>query len=668
MDLQEDVMWKESFFKDNFSVDNCLSQYTVKSDLETLRRELKCYGNHLQQQMSEILKLETEAIVNLAEYLTNLSSKIEDLSVPIHQLREEIKNLYELIKLAEDTYSNSLECLKSNNTKQHNISLILGIISSAFYIENMINSSQKESFDDLTLLERIVNKYSFQRNYLDELEIIAPETENILRRVESQLLSMINKKFLESVKQNDVETITKCLRMFDNLGKQIEAQKTFQANIVKPALEPLFTESHLVQCDHDISKIYEEALFFMDNTMGVIFDILKRNPDMDSYNFALNSFWTEFDKQSREGLPYITAPGNPELFQKRFNLTWNLLAKIAAKCGDKSLIKQNESFQEHIKRFNLPVYFEIRFQQIAGKFETDLLNNLNEDIYAPKNDLNVTLKLTQCFMAVLTKCFQPDVFIEHLADQFLKLSMLLLTRYLLWFKTRLKDKLFENKAKLEDFVLKSLIDLSVIKNVIAPNTEDINTINHTVYSIMPNEIKPVILKVFKSNRKHIGNNFNDLASYLVKLKLDESLVQLHHVGAIPRLYRRTNRSAPKEASSYMLQAVTPIVSFKGKFEKIIEHELGEIMDNIIYEVTNQYLILVQEVLMSVCKTEESLRRLKSRNINASDDSGSTDSTSDEMKIRQQIRLDVGYFIDKLYTLGGERAKASMEKLRQETNK
>lgn len=40
--------------------------------------------------MTEILRNETEAIVNLAEYLTNLNSKIEHLSLPFFQLREEI--------------------------------------------------------------------------------------------------------------------------------------------------------------------------------------------------------------------------------------------------------------------------------------------------------------------------------------------------------------------------------------------------------------------------------------------------------------------------------------------------------------------------------------------------------------------------------------------------
>lgn len=59
-------------------------------------------------------------------------------------------------------------------------------------------------------------------------------------------------------------------------------------------------------------------------------------------------------------------------------------------------------------------------------------------------------------------------------------------------------------------------------------------------------------------------------------------------------------------------------------------------------------MLVQEVLKSVCKTENSLRRLKNRNLNITEESAtSSDTISDEMKIREQIKLDVNYFYDKV---------------------
>lgn len=55
--------------------------------------------------------------------------------------------------------------------------------------------------------------------------------------------------------------------------------------------------------------------------------------------------------------------------------------------------------------------------------------------------------------------------------------------------------------------------------------------------------------------------------------------------------------------------------------------------------------------MSVCKTEESLRRLKSRNVNPSEETcPQSDTMSDEMKIREQIKYDVSYFLEKVCNL------------------
>ncbi|KAJ8934877.1 hypothetical protein NQ314_013153 [Rhamnusium bicolor] len=524
--------------------------------------------------MSEILKTETEAIVNLAEYLTNLNSKIENLSLPICQLREEIRVM--------------LGDIKYNNTKRNHVNLKLGIITSCVYIDRLITSSEGNSFENLIILERVVNKYSFQRNYMDELDIMSADTESIVKNVENRLIEMVNNKFLDAFKNDDSEVLTRCLRMYDNLRKQDEAQKTFQINVVRPALIPLFNETNLERSHRDIDKIYDEVLTFMNNRMNILFEILTKHPEL------------------KEGLPYITAPGNPELFQKRFKSTWQMLLKIARKCGNEDLVKENDTFQEHLMRFNLPVYFEIRYQQIAGGFENDILIE-NGDIYASaNNELSCKLKNTLSLWKTIAQCFNEDVYIDQLADQFLKLSMMLLSRYLRWFKITLQKSVEEVK--------------SVLKN------------------------------------------------YLITIKFEESSLHLQNVGAIPRLYRRTNRSAPKDASTYMIEAVKPIINFHKEFKSVIQNEQDEILNNIITRITKQYLSLVQEVLMSVCKTEESLRRLKSRNINSSEESSTqSDTMSDEMKIREQIKYDVAYFLDKLYSIGSPTSRETMDLLKKETS-
>lgn len=643
MSLNEVVTWKESFFKDDFNVDISLSKFTLKSDFETLKRDLKSYGTELQQQMTDILKNETEAIVNLAEYLTNLNAKIEHLSLPFFQLREEIMVLLKLINTAEMSYNMMLNGIKNNNANKNNLNLKLGVISSSVYIDKMLKSSA-DSFEDLISLERIVAKYSFQRSYMDELNIVTTDMQDIMVNIENQLVNIINRKFLKAV-EDDSDTITKCLRMYDNLKKQDEVQDIYKIEVVKPYFQKIFNQKGIEKSSLNLDQIYDKVIYFVDTKMDVLNRILESNADFKKINFVYNSFWKEFDKQSREGLPYITAPGNPELFQKRYKSTYEILLKIATKCGNKKLVIEDESFIEHLKRFNLPVYLEIRYQRIAGNFETAIYFEKNEFI-SPKNEISCYLKPTIALWNAVSQCFGEDVYLDQLADQFVKLSMLTLSRYLKWCETTLQSNSTTNQTT-EQFIMNCLIDLSIVKKFMCPAIETPADINNTIYKILNGSVATLVPKIVKANLNLIMNVLNLMKSSLVKMKVEEICNQLQHVEAIPRLYRRTNRSTPKEASPYMVEAVKPITTFHSAFQNVISHKSTEILNDIILQVTKHYLELVQGVLRSVCKTEESLRRLKSRNVTTEETSPQLDSGSDERKIREQIKLDVAYFLHKV---------------------
>lgn len=669
MDLLETAIWKETFFKDNFSVDQCLAEYTQKSDLETLRRDLKNYGTELQLQMSDILKNETEAIVNLAEYLTNLNSKIDNLSVPISQLREEIRTLYDLIKTAEHSYNLFLSEIKNNKSEQNHIHLKLGIIASSVYINTVIDSIESDLFGNLLKLERIVNKYSFQKIYLDVLNLMTPDIEKVVRKVEMKLVKNISHCFLKAFQSSDKDILLRCLRMYVDLQKEDEAYNTFQIHILRPELQQLFTERYLEKCDYNLDKVYSSVKDILRSKVDILSEVTKTTVDLSSFNFVLKSFWKEFDTQLRVGLPHITAPGNPELFQKRFTSTYNLLKYIADAAGDKSLMQLDDSFQSHLKRFNLPVYFEIKFQQIAGNFEAETYNTSLNNIKSGPNEHSFRHKVSVALWKALRACFHEDVYIDQLADHFIRLSMMLLSRYI-----KIIENLYKNiissdadKADIAEFLINAIIDLNIISLLVAPKFDSISDIGKTIFAIINKNMWHIILRVIQATGKIISEAQETLHNHLISSKIKECSVHLQNVTAIPRLYRRTNRNPPKEASPYMLEAVKPIVNFESKFRSKLDHDLNEIINSIVLKLTNQYQSLVQEVLLSVCKTEESLRRLKSRTLNTSgDDShGPSDVISDETKIREQIKYDVGYFYDKLYPLGLSSAKEAMDILRKE---
>lgn len=150
---------------------------------------------------------------------------------------------------------------------------------------------------------------------------------------------------------------------------------------------------------------------------------------MKGFNFIINSFWLEVDKQLQDNLPTIAAPGNPDVFQRRFKETWRFFTEIAQKCDNIALLKCDKTFQEHIKRFNLPVYFEIRFQQIVTHLEEEIL--MCKSLYEGSEG-RFKIKITTEIWKSIERCFESDTFLILLSDQFLKLSMLILSRYLTW--------------------------------------------------------------------------------------------------------------------------------------------------------------------------------------------------------------------------------------------
>lgn len=478
--------------------------------------------------------------------------------------------------------------IKRNHSQQNHIHLKLGILNSTVYINVVITLIEASVVENLLTLERIVNKYSFEKIYLDELDLMTPDIEKVVKNVELKLLSNINNCFLKAVKDNDENIILRCLRMYVDLQLQDEAHDIFKTHIIKPALQPFLSERYLEKCGQDLNKVYVNIKHILDTTVERVTNIVNDNSELSSFSFILKSFWKEFDWQSRAGLPHITAPGNPELFQRRFTSTYNFLMYIAGKADDKSLVRLDDSFQAHLKRFNLPVYFEIKFQQIAGKFETDTLHFTLENITADHGKHSFKLKLTTIMWNAIVSCFQEDTYIDQLADQFIRLSMLLLSRYA-EHVMKLLNYIIASAVLNDVFIINVLIDLNKAESLLALKCQRSVDVEKTTFSIVNKEMWQVLISVFKANGHVISHVRNAYTSHLTNLKVKACVSHLQGVTAIPRLYRRTNRSPPKEASAYMMEALQPVLKFSNQFIADL-NQFSDIFNDIVVEIANKYVL------------------------------------------------------------------------------
>lgn len=150
---------------------------------------------------------------------------------------------------------------------------------------------------------------------------------------------------------------------------------------------------------------------------------------------------------------------------------------------------------------------------------------------------------------------------------------------------------------------------------------------------------------------------------------------LKMVADIPRLYRRTNKEAsaaqfytmliavhshdfftvsslsiqvPNKPSAYVTNILKPLQVFLNNHKNTLLSDDSAVdrislwKINVLEKVTEQYLSVTSDVLMSVRKTEDSLKRLKKARdrSNVALSTGSSNTMSDDDKIRLQLFLDV----------------------------
>lgn len=163
---------------------------------------------------------------------------------------------------------------------------------------------------------------------------------------------------------------------------------------------------------------------------------------------------------------------------------------------------------------------------------------------------------------------------------------------------------------------------------------------------------------------------------LKEIVLSQMIIHITSVNEVPRLFRRTNRDIPTTHSDYVGTMLLPLQTFNSiiisqydsnhKLSNVIGdigtklcHRLG-ISCNCFYPIKFcilsaflnhffRYANQVQEVLTSVQRMEESLKRLKKVKTGGNEAKITTNNNkmSDDDKIRKQIQIDVEYLISQV---------------------
>lgn len=702
---------KDEFMKDDFSVDNFvrIHQAAGSGGLESLRDDLGVYLKILRNAMIELINRDYADFVNLSTNLTGLDRLIEALKTPLGQLREEVLSVEKLLDDAISTTSQDLE-RRQTLIKQKSLMHRLTQISNRLErLEALLKCSRKDARDSICrvihssedpssgegdLVDRLaaeVNHLNFLVSHCEGaalLDVYKPRVAEVCQYVEHGL----ERGLREGILNKDLSVLRQTLHTYASLGSVNHAHQLVR-ELMRKELEDIISESALRSDPRGLPGMYANTLTAINNVCYPLLSVTtgQRSDIVRGYSFLERSAWPEIVTALETGTHHIFNPGNPSTFHQRYLETTEFIESFEKLLGSKAKIMafremiEYKSFMEH---WNLPVYFQIRYQEIGQVVECSLsheADGLAQMAFNTSGDFMFVS--SQTVWESLLKCFSPDVFLPPLLHRFWKLTLLVLSRYRTWiFATtdQLKLKVLTPlKLSKESSTLtktreplnpsgerfssksgdKSQTQSSYTRDTAVGLVHDVIKMAKKLPSLYTQSVEPLVshlppdkLSLIRAELNEqsikISNLITALSEVIIQNLIEVANGSLRQVADTPRLYRRTNRAPPTTHQPYIAAATSVLSTFSndnsGKVDsQLIVHWLTRVCT----EVSQQYKTLTYDVLSSVHKMEESLKRLKrARDRGAQGGAEVSGGLSDDDKIRIQICLDVEYFGSQMKTL------------------
>lgn len=602
--------------------------------------------------MIELINEDYADFVSLSANFVNLDKSINQIKDPLAELKEEIvavrsslqecmieineclsekrrfrqikKSLETLELVRNNKLGKLLNFVESNDTKNHVVLLersaleLIQLQFNAKYCQHLLDHSEKSSID----------------------------------QQERKVLEILNEFFLATLAANDSssDNLERCLRIYYSLDQCRLAEQIFRKEIFN-YMERVISDRNLQNYPDGLTGVYNEILNFVSLKMKLLLNLTRgKSMKIKGYNFLFNSFWSAIEERIELNLSSIFAPAIPEDFYQMFKCTLEFLTRIEMIIDDPELIQQFHQHEQYIKfqkKWNLPVYYLIRSQEIAISLEKVCEVNINS-LPATASDSNqIQIKVFLEVINCVAKCWSDGIYLDQLFQNFLKLSFQLIARAVRWTKDVIKatssseldlfafytilhhdvEILIRKFSQIEQLIAQKLSENSKIKDKIPQNT---------------------ITKCFDSPRQSFEQCQKEIETQIGKKLMAICVKSIRNVQDIPRLFRKTNREVPKKHLPYVDQIIQPISDFDQKHKKSFQTEVvfQRILKGLFSQTTIQYYQSVSEVLTSVQKTEESIRRLKNLRDKVQQTTSNSDKqpVSDDDKIRLQLQIDIRHYV------------------------
>ncbi|WVW86287.1 hypothetical protein I302_108329 [Kwoniella bestiolae CBS 10118] len=666
---------------EDFNADEFLLS-RIHIPLEELRGELRAYLNELKEELVRLINEDYEEFISLRTGLRGEEGRLKGLQEPMREVRGEVEIVRDILYEHQEKVQTKLDERSALREEKALLDLLQRLFDTLTRAETLLDTTPDEEHGSAKMINRVAGEYT-QVVYLVNkarmegcaiVDVVEDRIQNIKSRLSKDLSTLLTAELAEP----NIPRLKQCLKTYELIEGWEEAEEVVRRSIRSFCRSTITSTSltvprtptapktpHSSQLNNPLEKslrlpsedqsplasLYNKVLTQME-TYGPLLQI---SEDIsEKFDFFSNIVWPEIAGALIDNLgSTIFAAGRPDELHKHYTTTHKfitLLESFAPSTRNVISMRTSPSYESFERRWQLPVYFQLRWKEIVGTLENSLASASNDKAVSGDWELSASASIWKA----LETTWSDDVFIEELAPRFWRLSLQIISRFGTYLKSTLDTfTIKEEDTTQEDAALKftaaAIVDLDQLKAKVS-EIKVINTLGL---------------------EEHLTIPITPYSNVLLQILTRRCIDPLKLIRSIASQFRSstTTSSTPTSANqaSYFIPNVLKPISNLYTLQPQLKSTYGREWST---QILDSVLVNYSSILGSVKKTEDLLRKhrkskktgLSSFFSTSSSGATSTEGDGKEEKEEERFKLQMIKDIDTLRQDASKSCEVDIEEL------
>lgn len=658
---------------ESFDVQKFVASIRSKVSLSVLRDDLRVNLESLQAELVSSVQHDFQAFVSLGPSISEVEPLAKSAVEPMTELKEDLSALVQSLDDEIAQLSTALERRATISARKNSLKTILRTNDLLAKSERLLKSYAQLSMDEeaLRLAERIATTFA-QLEYAlsgagDGAFIRGLKVRiGVVKRDVRKMLDGWLKKALfpkrSSADQYDTAVLSRALSMYVAAGLGSDAESFFRREVVAPfsrarlKLAPMLATAERRKNDKKSSVTaadalecaVEEILAFLGDKVTPIVSLVESEERLRTrLDFVSRAVWPEIEETVISHMGAAFSPGIPDVFHKSVcagRKLYEAMENVAGSDEQKEAVRNSDATSTFWRRWNLPVYFQLRFADITTAFDKTLSEGpievpketaatrgatpglLRSDVYG--------VKATASLVSSLKRCWAEDVFLSALSHRFVRLSLQLLARYVTWVRSGLAGDWKDDDAICDGAVFVHADVVLLQRRVPA----ELAAVQRKRNAGLDEMLLEDLDCAFSEAVGTLGDLLPDLQRSISDALSKKCADNLKPLRSILLTYPMSSKKAPTTHSQFVPKILIPLQTTMRKHEaRLNDEERAKIARDVVENTASGYCDMATELLSKKKTREETLRRL---NIGR----GGAATVKEKDKIGTQLWLDVKQFM------------------------